>query len=171
MWCIICSWSIKGPLGGLFSAMPSSDFPAVVTKWVLYLMKAAAALMLVSALNVLHTTTPCPHLNQPNERRGRRLTSPLHFARPNEFWWFSWHQKGRECARHANVFFSCRERKDYFPGPCIQHALCPTSHDASEWSGITKRTLCRTQTHRLSSPTSLFSILSLLLSEQVTPTD
>ena len=67
--------------------------------------------------------------------------------------------------------FLLMETEDIFRGRCIQHALCPTSHDATEFSGATKRTLCGTQTHRLSSPPSLFSILSRLLPEQVTPAD
>lgn len=77
--------------------------------------------------------------------------------------------------RRENVgdmqMFLLTEREDIFRGRCIQHALCPTSHDAPESLGTTKRTLCGTQTHHLSSPPSLFSILSLLLPEQVTPAD
>lgn len=77
--------------------------------------------------------------------------------------------------RHENVgdmqMFLLMVREDFFLGRRIQHALCPTSHDSPESLGTTKRTLCGTQTHYLSSPPSLFSILSLLLPKQVTPAD
>ena len=77
--------------------------------------------------------------------------------------------------RHENIgdmqmFFVDGEGR-IFPPPMHQHALCPTSHDAPESLAATKRTLCGIQAHYLSSPSSLFSILSLLLPEPVTPTD
>lgn len=50
----------------------------------------------------------------------------------------------------------------------VFNKLCPSSRDAPDVLCTTKSPLCGTQTHHLSS-SSLFSILSLLLPEQVTP--
>lgn len=179
------STNCNRPAGGLFSALPNCDIPATTllsTVWANFTVWSPEKYCTIIHYPLIGLCPGVQSLSssgirlqkQSNDGLWCGLTSPLYLSRSNVWWWFCWHSKAWDCRETCKCFCWPGGRFFFFfflPRQRIQHALCPTSHDAPASLATTKRTLCGAQTHRLSSAPSLLSILSLLLPERVTPAD